>query len=1646
MKNNHTLGRRTVVASLTALYLGGLSSAIADPTMHTKDKSGFYIPTFTAEDVAKIDAEYKASLQGDIFVGNPGQKNQRIRTPNPTNIFKPTPGITGKQTYIVQLDNEPLATYSGDIQGFAATKAPNNRSMIAKGRVSINTHNAKAYQSFLQEKQVNFISRARQAGANAEIKRQLTIANNAIVVEMTESDAARMATQSGVKHISLERVMQLNTDRGPSFIDTPALWNGTTEAGVSVKGEGMIVGIIDTGINTDHIAFADDEDYAKSNPLGANNFIGDCQAEPSLCNNKLIGVRSYSEITDIYKAPEFQEYEWQENMIRPANGEDYNGHGSHTASTTAGNSLVDTPLQAPGLGPTSDGTDLPFNFDSTSGVAPRAHIISYQVCWPGGGGDPYAGCPESAILSAIEDAIADGVDSINFSIGGAEQLPWTDPIELAFLSAREAGINVAAAAGNAGSFWSADHSSPWLTSVGATTHDRVLDSGNKTLGSFEGVSTPWQDIEGKSYSGGITGEVVLAANFPDPNLDDAYGPEKCNVPFPADTFTADQIVLCERGDIARTDKAVNVAAGGAGGIILQNVDWQIDNIAADPFVIPGIHVAYSNRWSLQGWINASEAAGVPAMATISDFSNDYQLIAEEGSKIAPFSSMGPSKTNNSLVPNLSAPGVSIYAANADDQPFTNYPAPSDWTFMSGTSMATPHVTGAMTLLSQLNPQWTPAEVQSALMMTAGDVLIETYEGFVNPVYNFMAGSGNINVARAADTGLVMDETIENYRQADPSNGGLVSWLNTPAMVDMQCEQTCRWMRTVTATKNGEWQATPESYDPNLEISVEPASFNLNTGESQTLIITAKVPGLIEHKVNPGGPDEAWDNVVNNYTLFDGRLNITEINNNAPDVRLPISVGSLSEQMPTHIDLDISRDKGAETVSLNTDSYSELTPRFYGPVVPETYDAILEAVPPFIDDYYIEKGWKIELINVPENTKRLVVEVQGTEFVSNADEAAPRYNKMFPYIMVGLDKNDNQGFKPVDSLDSYEMKQEYDQELVCLSTSQAENNYCSIENPQPGNYWVATAMAYGYGLVTTTTGYAVITEDSDKGQLSLTGPASHDGAGNYDLELQWDIPDTQKGDVFYAGMDLGAGPGAEGSFGFSAINIRRGNDAVNWSVSQDSARAMDVIDISLNLTPNLESQERDYVVDIQLPEGMRLLTESVTSNNAAIATAIEVSDNHLSLLGTQLKGRDIKREYKVTTNLSDATCKTPMIDEASTGGYIDLFGEFSLQPNADWLIGDGSVSYDVPIDWLFYKENAEFKMYNQLNGGFMRIHPVGALQFNPGYWNMYWHKGPGFLMEALAPFWRGTFTMDYKRHWEDPIGLTIANQYKEERPDLGDLVFMEFDNVTDSQSGETFDFQTILRSGYDDNEGMYEIIYAYDNLGANVREGAVFIEGFDSAWARDAGPKEGLLYKLLGFDNLDEILEDDLVVCFDYVGPEQTEVKVEFKAAVAPEATGKTLDITLDYDLQGGEPTSLSHSITVNGNINLAEIANMSVNENERLDDIKVTYIDADKVPNTIEVTGENITTEVDGNQFNLIPDADFHGETVVNVTVRDSLQPTDMATTSFILTVISDGIEPAPEPETPAPEAEQEEKSGGALGALLLTLLPLAYIRRKRMH
>ena len=205
--------------------------------------------------------------------------------------------------------------------------------------------------------------------------------------------------------------------------------------------------------------------------------------------------------------------------------------------------------------------------------------------------------------------------------------------------------------------------------------------------------------------------------------------------------------------------------------------------------------------------------GAAHNATISPTTITRTIDPTKGDVLADFSSRGPSSTyQGSLSPGISAPGVDIFAAFADEHPFDADSALSrDWAILSGTSMASPHVAGSMTLLRQAHPNWTPAEVQSALQMTASQTVTYGATNYTpaKPAGTYRGGAGRVDVLAAVNSGLIMDETAANFAYANPYNGGDVLQLNLPQLVDNHCRDICSWVRTVTRRATAPGPSAPD---------------------------------------------------------------------------------------------------------------------------------------------------------------------------------------------------------------------------------------------------------------------------------------------------------------------------------------------------------------------------------------------------------------------------------------------------------------------------------------------------------------------------------------------------------------------------------------------------------------------------------------------------------------------------------------------------------------------------------------------------------------------------------------------------------------------------------------------------------------------
>lgn len=697
-------------------------------------------------------------------------------------------GVSETGLYIVQLKDASLAAYKGGIPSLA----PTSPEVTGARKLDVKTPESQAYLSYLEARQSEFIAQMESVlGRAVEVTFQYRNVLNALAVRLSLEEAQRISRLEGVKAVFADKVREMDTDVGPIWIGAPAIWEGNTGSGLATQGEGVIIGMIDSGINHAHPAFADvgGDGYDHTNPYGSGNYVGWCVANPSFCNDKLIGAYG----------------------LNPVGGdpEDTDGHGSHTASTAGGNRH-----------------DAVFMVGTTTftrtiqGVAPHANIIAYKVCNPT--------CPGSASIAAVNYAIGDGVDVLNYSISGTDD-PWNDPVDLAFLDAFAAGIFVSASAGNSGpGAGTVAKTGPWNATVGASTHGRIFAN---LLDVTAPAPVPPELIGLAAVQG--TGP-ALTAPLTDNITYDPTNLTGCTA-FPAGFFSG-QLALIQRGGCTFLTKVTNAFNAGAVGVVVFN------NVGGPPIVmgglegtpIPSVMLGLNDGLDVKAWIDAN-----PGVAEVTI--DDAVSVVEDpdfADIMAGFSSRGPSQFDL-LKPDFIAPGVNILAAVA-----ASGGDPVQYGLYQGTSMSSPHGAGAGALMVALHPDWSPVEIKSALASSAYNGTDILKENATTPADPHDKGSGRLALGGAAAVGLVWDETYDNFVAANPAIGGEPKTLNLSTMTSTACVGNCSWTRTVKSVL-----PFPATYTATFTSTmgivgtVSPITFTLPAGGTQELTITADVTGL-----------------------------------------------------------------------------------------------------------------------------------------------------------------------------------------------------------------------------------------------------------------------------------------------------------------------------------------------------------------------------------------------------------------------------------------------------------------------------------------------------------------------------------------------------------------------------------------------------------------------------------------------------------------------------------------------------------------------------------------------------------------------------------------------------------------------------------
>ena len=716
--------------------------------------------------------------------------------------------------YIVALSGKPIATYGGDVKGLGATRP-------GKGeRVDVSSGRAHRYRDYLKREHANAAARV-----GAKPLKHYAVSLNGFATTLTPDQARKLQEAPGVLSVTKDRPRRLTGDKKPvdflKLTGSQGVW--AANGGKTSAGRGVVVGIVDSGYWPESKSFSG-EKLGTARPTSSdpyrpyrsgknkivmrkadgNRFQGICEAGDSFtgneCNTKVIGARSFSSTYESHTPPG-----QRTDFLSPRDG---NGHGTHVASTAAGNAGI-----AASVGGHS--------FGKISGVAPAAKLAIYKVAFTSATDDEPA-IYSSDALAAIDAAIADGVDVINYSVSGSDTVD--DPVDLAFLSAASAGIFVATSAGNSGPGASTlNHVTPWVTTVAASTvapyaGTVVLGNGKK----YAGISTTVFGNVGRAKL--VTARSVKRAS--------ATGTDAaaCAPDTLSRAKAAGKIVVCDRGVIPRADKSAEVKRAGGKGMVLVNLTE--GSTDADTHAVPTVHLNVPFGPAVKTYAKKAGATATLKKGNLSSTPIRYP-------QVAGFSSRGPSvgTGGNLLKPDISAPGVAVLAAVA---PPSNHNRKFD--FYSGTSMASPHIAGIAALYFGVHPKWSPMAVKSAIMTTGSRV--KTVDGKVSRDYSAQ-GAGNVRPDRMFNPGVIFDASERDWwgflegqgfatdsgvEAADPSD------YNAPSIAIGKLTGSQTVTRKVTAVKPGSYQTTISV--PGVTATVNPSTLNFTSaGQTKTVTIS-----------------------------------------------------------------------------------------------------------------------------------------------------------------------------------------------------------------------------------------------------------------------------------------------------------------------------------------------------------------------------------------------------------------------------------------------------------------------------------------------------------------------------------------------------------------------------------------------------------------------------------------------------------------------------------------------------------------------------------------------------------------------------------------------------------------------------------------
>ncbi|KAE9622114.1 putative cucumisin [Lupinus albus] len=610
---------------------------------------------------------------------------------------------------------------------------------------------------------------------------------NGFAAMLTNQQKEKLSKMEGVVSVFPSINLQLHTTRSWDFLGL----TNSVKRNRAIESD-VVVGVLDTGIWPESDSFKD-EGFG---PL-PKHWKGVCDGGMNFtCNKKIIGARYYMD---------------------NKSARDSDGHGTHTASIAAGNSVPSASFYGLAQG-------------TARGGVPLARIAAYKVC-------NEIGCESNAILSAFDDAIADGVNIISISIGFSDQTPFDkDPIAIGSFHAMVGGILIVNSAGNNGPVpGSISSVAPWMLTVAASTIDRrFIDKvvlGNGKI--LTGISVNSFSLNGTKY--------LIAKK----NSGECYDSNTCNCL--RSSLVKGKIILC--------DGITDIKYGSANpiGSIIQ---YQNNGLPAFVTPLPSLVLSGAEYQFLKSYVNS-------ANKPIAEILKSETIIDNTAPMVIGFSARGPNAvTPEILKPDISAPGVNILASFSPDV------SPSgdkydkraaNYNIISGTSMSCPHVSGIAAYLKTFHSDWSPAAIKSSPMTSA-----QTMKGSRDDIGEYAYGSGHINPIPAINPGLVYDISSEDYIQmlcnmgydsdkvklisgkndvcTNAPDRSLVRNLNYPALatnVEPMTSFTINFSRTVTnvGLSNSTYKVSILS-NPRIKVMVIPNILSFKSlHEKQSFVVT-----------------------------------------------------------------------------------------------------------------------------------------------------------------------------------------------------------------------------------------------------------------------------------------------------------------------------------------------------------------------------------------------------------------------------------------------------------------------------------------------------------------------------------------------------------------------------------------------------------------------------------------------------------------------------------------------------------------------------------------------------------------------------------------------------------------------------------------